>query len=183
MQAKQLFVSLPPQIKCFVRHGDRSVGSGKKSNTKKEKKTWPHAPPPQKSLGSLHLLLASPSACLVSGGLRAGMRWIPALVGRRAPFLDVSSSYVRVCVLLRKARRRHLPEDGIKFSSHSSYPGCASSIVGGRMDVFGGSVFDGFSRIWSSFVYIHVSSGLILPIYAILHRRQLLFWCTDLIRP
>ena len=127
---------------------------------------------------------APAQVCPVSGGLRAmEAEWISPLAGGRTLFLDHFSSFVRVCVLLRKARRRHLPEDGIKFSSHSSYPGCASSIVGGRMDVFGGSVFDEFSRIWSSFVYIHVSSGLILPIYAILQQRQLLFWCTDLIRP
>ena len=42
---------------------------------------------------------------------------------------------VRVCVLLRKARRRRLPEDGIKVSPPSPRSGGASSIVGGRVEV------------------------------------------------
>ena len=45
------------------------------------------------------------------------------------------SSFVRVCVLLRKARRRRLPEDGIKVSPPSPRSGGASSIVDGRVEV------------------------------------------------
>ena len=45
------------------------------------------------------------------------------------------SSLVRVCVMLRKARRRRLPEDGIKVSPPSPRSGGASSIVGGRVEV------------------------------------------------
>ena len=61
--------------------------------------------------------------------------WISALVGGRAPFLDAFLSFVRVCVLLRKTRRRRLPEDGIKVSPPSPRSGGASSIVGGRVEV------------------------------------------------
>ncbi len=50
-------------------------------------------------------------------------------------FLEFFSSFVRVCVLLRKARRRRLPEDGIKVSPPSPHSGGASSIVGGRVEV------------------------------------------------
>ena len=42
---------------------------------------------------------------------------------------------VRVCVLLRNARWRQLPEDGIKVSLPSPRSGGASSIVGGRVEV------------------------------------------------
>ena len=62
-------------------------------------------------------------------------RWIPALAGGRAMFLYVHSSFVRVCVLLRKTRRRRLSEDGIRFSPPSPRPGGVSSIVGGRVEV------------------------------------------------
>ena len=61
--------------------------------------------------------------------------WISALAGGRALFLDLFSSFVRVCVMLRKTRRRRLPEDGIKVSPPSSRSGGASSIVGGRVEV------------------------------------------------
>ena len=44
-------------------------------------------------------------------------------------------SFVRVCVLLRKARRRRLPEDGIKVSPPSPRSDDASSIVDGRVEV------------------------------------------------
>ena len=64
-----------------------------------------------------------------------GARWISARVGGRAPFLVVSFSFARVCVLLRKTRRRRLPEDGIKVSPPSPHSGGASSIVGGRVEV------------------------------------------------
>lgn len=37
-----------------------------------------------------------------------GARWILALADGMAPFLGASSSFVRVCVLLRKTRRRRL---------------------------------------------------------------------------
>ena len=51
-------------------------------------------------LGFLCLLPAPPPVRLVFGGLRAmAARWIPALAGGRAPFLDVSLSFVRVCVM------------------------------------------------------------------------------------
>ena len=62
-------------------------------------------------------------------------RWILARAGGRAPFLVVFFNLVRVCVLLRKARRRRLPEDGIKVSPPSPRSGGASSIVGGRVEV------------------------------------------------
>ena len=64
-----------------------------------------------------------------------GAQWISARVGGRAPFLIVSFSFARVCVLLRKTRRRRLPEDGIKVSPPSPRSGGASSIVGGRVEV------------------------------------------------
>ena len=41
----------------------------------------------------------------------------------------------RVCILLRKARRRRLPEDGMNVSPPSPRSGGASSIVGGRVEV------------------------------------------------
>ncbi|EMS52425.1 hypothetical protein TRIUR3_02711 [Triticum urartu] len=47
-------------------------------------------------------------------------RWILARAGGRALFLvGFFFNLVRVCVLLRKARRRRLPEDGIKVSPPS----------------------------------------------------------------
>ena len=42
---------------------------------------------------------------------------------------------VRVCVLLRNARWRQLPEDGIKVSLSSPRSDGASSTVGGRVEV------------------------------------------------
>ena len=62
-------------------------------------------------------------------------RWVLARAGGRAPFLVVFFSFARVCVLLRKARRRRLPEDGIKVSPPSPRSGDASSIIGGRVEV------------------------------------------------
>ena len=62
-------------------------------------------------------------------------RWILPRAGGRAPFLVVFFNLVRVCVLLRKARRRRLPEDGIKVSPPSPRSGGASSIVGGHVKV------------------------------------------------
>ena len=50
-------------------------------------------------------------------------------------FLVIFFNLVRVCVLLRKARRRRLTEDGIKVSPPSPRSGGASSIVGGRVEV------------------------------------------------
>ena len=55
--------------------------------------------------------------------------------GRREGSVKVFFNLVRVCVLLRKARRRRLPEDGIKVSPPSPRFGGASSIVGGRVEV------------------------------------------------
>ena len=65
-----------------------------------------------------------------------GARWILSRTGGRAPFFVVSFSFVRICVLLRKTRRRRLLEDGIKVSPPSPRSGGASSIVGGRVEVF-----------------------------------------------
>ena len=62
-------------------------------------------------------------------------RWIPALAGERAPFLDVFLSFVRVSVVLKKTRRRGLLEDGIRSSPPSPCPGDVSSIVGRRVEV------------------------------------------------
>ena len=45
------------------------------------------------------------------------------------------SSFARVYVLLRKTRRRRLPEDGIKVSPSSPRSGDAFSTVGGRVEV------------------------------------------------
>ena len=104
-------------------------------------------------------------------------RWILPRAGGRAPFLVVFLNFVRVCVLLRKARRRRLPEDGIKVSPPSPRSGGASSIVGGRVEVCLRQIYlGGFARISSLFVYVRVSSVWILPIYVIFHRRRLLFW-------
>ena len=50
-------------------------------------------------------------------------------------FLDLFSSFVRVCVLFRKARRQRLSEDGIKVSRPSPRSGDASSIIGRRVEV------------------------------------------------
>ena len=73
---------------------------------------------------------------LVSSGPRAmEARWILARASGRAPCLVVFFNLVRVCVLLRKARRRRLPEDGIKVSPPTPRSGDASSIVGGRVEV------------------------------------------------
>ena len=62
-------------------------------------------------------------------------RWILARAGGRAPFLVIFFNLVRVCVLLRKVRRRRLPEDGIKVSPPNPRSGGASSIVGRRVEV------------------------------------------------
>ena len=64
-----------------------------------------------------------------------GARWILPRAGGRAPFSVIFSCLVRVFVMLRKARRRRLPEDGIKVSPPSPRSGDASSIVGGRVEV------------------------------------------------
>ena len=64
-----------------------------------------------------------------------GARWISARAGGRAPFLVVSFNFARVCVLLKRTRRRRLPEDGIKVSPPSPRSGGASSIVGGCVKV------------------------------------------------
>ena len=62
-------------------------------------------------------------------------RWILTRTGGRVLFLVIFFNLVRVCVLLRKARRRRLTEDGIKVSPPSPRFGGASSIVGGRVEV------------------------------------------------
>jgi hypothetical protein len=54
-------------------------------------------------------------------------RWISALAAGRAMFLDVTLSFVRICVLP--------PEDGIKFSLPSPCSGGVSSTVGGRVEM------------------------------------------------
>jgi hypothetical protein len=123
----------------------------------------------QERLEFLCLLPALPSIRLVSFGLRAmGARWIQSLADGRAPFLDGSLSFVRVCVLLRKARRRCLPEDGIRFSPSSPRPGGASSIVGGVWRcVSGGSIFGGSDLRYTSsaavVVLVRWSYGALAP--------------------
>ena len=62
-------------------------------------------------------------------------RWILAMAGGKAPLLVNFFNLARVWVLLRKTRRRRLPEDGIKVSPPSPRSGDASSIVGGRVEV------------------------------------------------
>ena len=69
------------------------------------------------------------------GSIAMGARWILVLAGGRASFLDVSSNFARVCLLLKKTRRWRLPEDGIKFSLPSLRPSGASSIADGRVEV------------------------------------------------
>ena len=64
-----------------------------------------------------------------------GARWILPRAGGGLRFQSFFSCIVRVCVMLRKARRRRLPEDGIKVSPPSPRSGGASSIVGGRVKV------------------------------------------------
>jgi hypothetical protein len=126
-----------------------------------------------------------PLICLASYGLRAmhggavdlGPRW------HRAPFLEVLLSLVRVCVLFRKTWHRRLPEDEIRFSHPAPIPAmCLASSEGVWRCVYNGSrgiwlllVYDGSTWIQSLFVWVRVSTGWILPIYASLHRRQLLF--------
>uniref|UniRef100_N1QVU2 Lectin-domain containing receptor kinase A4.2 n=1 Tax=Aegilops tauschii TaxID=37682 RepID=N1QVU2_AEGTA len=51
-----------------------------------------------------------------------GARWISTLAGGRAPFSGASSSFVRLCVLLKKMRQRRILEDGISFSLPSPVP-------------------------------------------------------------
>ncbi|EMS47599.1 hypothetical protein TRIUR3_32599 [Triticum urartu] len=63
-----------------------------------------------------------------------GARWIPALADGRAPFSGVFSSFVRVCVLLKKTSRRRLLEDGIRFSPPSPRLNGVSSIIQGRVE-------------------------------------------------
>ena len=62
-------------------------------------------------------------------------RWILARAGGRASLLVDFFNLARVCVLLRKTRRRRLPEDGIKVSPPSPRSGCASSTVDRRVEV------------------------------------------------
>ena len=71
-----------------------------------------------------------------SCGVWAMGAWrIPALAGGRAPFLDAFLSFVRVCAMLKKMRRRCLLEDGIRSSPPSPCPGDVSSIVERRVEV------------------------------------------------
>jgi hypothetical protein len=62
-------------------------------------------------------------------------RRILAKTDGRASLLVVPSSFVNVCVLLRKTRRRRLLEDGIKVPPPSPRSGGAYNIVGGRVEV------------------------------------------------
>lgn len=56
--------------------------------------------------------------------------------GRREAFVfSHFLSFARVCVLLRKTRRRRLPEDEIKVSPPRPRSGGASSTIGGRVEV------------------------------------------------
>ena len=59
----------------------------------------------------------------------------PSKGRREGSILVFFFNLVRVCVLLRKARRQRLPEDGIKVSPPSPHSGGASSIVGGRVEM------------------------------------------------
>jgi hypothetical protein len=62
-------------------------------------------------------------------------RWILVFAGKRASFLEVILSLVRVCVLFRKTWRRWLLEDEIRFSQSSLSPGGASSVAGWRVEM------------------------------------------------
>ena len=82
----------------------------------------PSQPPSPKSQGSLPPSTPAP-VCPVSGDLRAvEAEWVTVLAGGRASFLDPFSNFIRVCVLLRKAKRRRLSEDGIKVFPPSHVP-------------------------------------------------------------
>ena len=83
-------------------------------------------------------------------------RWILARAGGRAPFLVVFFNLVRVCVLLRKARRRRLLEDGIKVSLPSPRSDDASSIVDGRVEVCLRQIY--LWWICSDLVVVHLHS-------------------------
>ena len=73
---------------------------------------------------------------LISGWPRAmGAWWLLAKAGGRVLIFVASFRFVRMCVLLRKTRRRRHAEDGIKVSPPSPHSGGASSIVGGRVEV------------------------------------------------
>ena len=60
---------------------------------------------------------------------------ISGLAGGRAPLSYLFLSFVRVCVFLRKARRRRFSEDGIEVSPSSPRSGDVCSIIGGRVEV------------------------------------------------
>ena len=70
--------------------------------------------------------------------------------------LVVLFRFVRVCVLLRKTRRRRLPEDGIKVSSPSPRSSGASNIVGGRVEVCLRRIYPRW--IWSDLVVFRLYS-------------------------
>ena len=54
---------------------------------------------------------------------------------REGSVFSLFFNLVRICVLLRKARRRRLPEDGTNVSPLSPRSGGVSGIVGGRVKV------------------------------------------------
>ena len=54
---------------------------------------------------------------------------------REGSVFSLFFNLVRVYVLLRKVKRRRLPEDGIKVSPPSPRSGGVSGIVGGRVEV------------------------------------------------
>src|SRR4051812_29345947 len=95
-----------------------------------------HVAVASQKLGLICLPSVPPSIRFVSGGLRAmAPPWITVLTDERAPFLDVFSILVRVCVLLRNMRWWLLLEDEIRFFSSSPHPGDAFSIIGGCVEV------------------------------------------------
>ncbi|EMS63260.1 hypothetical protein TRIUR3_16118 [Triticum urartu] len=83
-------------------------------------------------------------------------RWTPALAGRRASFLDVPSSFVRVCVLLRNTRWQRLLEDGTRFSQPRPRPGGVSLALSVAKHSSKGEADKAFLRV------LKYSSGAVL---------------------
>ena len=86
---------------------------------------------------------------------------------REGSVLEVFLSFVRVCVMVRKTRRRQLLEDGIRFSLSSPHSGDAYSVTGEHVEVWLQRILCDLVDVclwWIrlavySFVYVRVSAG------------------------